>query len=139
MIGMDLGTFALIIVMIFAVAALGILIASMLASRRADEVLEELRRENEALSRKLREQEECCRQEIEKIRRHYEQLLREASIKSTVMAALYSAWKDGKLRDCYAQDGEVRILADGTMICELPEKEKSYAISVGEEHGSGYE
>ena len=91
----------------------------------------QLRERIRQLEEKLREKEREHREEVEHLRRHYEELLKEAAIKNTVMSALYHAWQRGELRKCYRDGGEVRILADGTVLCELPKKEKSYAIATG--------
>jgi len=86
---------------------------------RGNPEAERLRREVERLEREREEQ-----------RRYYERLLRDTAMRNTIALALYEAWKNGKLRECYMEGGEVRVLADGTVICELPEKEKSYAMEV---------
>ena len=88
---------------------------------RGNPEVERLKREIERLER-----------EREKQRQYYERLLRDTTIRNTIALAVYEAWKTGKLKECYMKGGEVRVLADGTVICELPEKEKSYAIGVKE-------
>ena len=48
------------------------------------------------------------------------------------MASLYSAWKNGDLGKCYKDGGDVKILADGTLLCSKERLEESYAIQVEE-------
>lgn len=81
----------------------------------------ELERENAQLRKRLKD-------EIEDLRNHYEQLLRDAAIKNALMTALYNAWRRGELRKCYAKGGDVRILADGTILCSRERLEESYTI-----------
>jgi len=88
-------------------------------------------KEKELLKQRIKELEE----QIELQRKHYELLLKDAAVKNTVMVSLYNAWRNGELRKCYSKGGEIRVLFDGTIICEMPDKEKSYAIR-GEENGA---
>jgi len=110
---------------IFTVAVLASLIPS---KSKCEEKTQELNRRIEELKEKLKEVEE----DKERIRQHYEMLLKEAAIKNTIMIALYNAWKDGKLKECYSGGGEVRILADGTLLCHKEKIEESYTIGVEE-------
>ncbi len=59
---------------------------------------------------------------LEKQRRHYELLLKDAAVKNSMMRGLWNAFRQGKLRDCYSDGGEIRVLADGYVICEKQEK-----------------
>jgi len=97
------------------------LVPAVLSSARRGGEVERLRREIELLER-----------ERERLRQHYESLLRDAVVRNEIALALYDAWRSGRLRECYAGGGDVRVLADGTVVCELPERERSYAIPRGE-------
>jgi len=83
----------------------------------------------EELKQELNEAKEA----LDKQRQHYETLLKDAAVKNAVMIALYNAWKKGELKKCYSEGGEVRILADGTLLCHKNEIEESYTIEVEEE------
>jgi len=83
----------------------------------------------EELKEKVKEAEEA----LAKQRQYYETLLKDAAVKNTMMVALYNAWKKGELKKCYSEGGEVRILADGTLLCHKKEIEESYTIEVEEE------
>ena len=85
------------------------------------EELERCRRELDAIKKEMAERERA-------IREHYEQLLRDASIRNSMMVALWNAYRSGELARCYKSGGTVRVLADGTVICE--KGEESYAIGV---------
>ncbi|BEP17064.1 hypothetical protein PYJP_04160 [Pyrofollis japonicus] len=120
--------------LIFLVWVFIILVLRDLFSRGREEKLRQRIRElEEELARTRRE----AREEVEQVRQHYETLLKEAAIRNTIMASLYNAWRSGELKKCYGNKGELRVLADGTVICELPEKEKSYAIPVDNEQEGG--
>lgn len=87
-------------------------------------------REKEELRRRISE----LKDELEKTRKHYEGLLKDSAIKNAMMLGLWNAYVSGKLHECYKQGGKLRILADGTCICEIEEEpEKSYTIVKGEE------
>jgi len=90
---------------------------------------EEMKEKIEELKQARKDAEEA----LTKQRQYYETLLKEAAVKNTVMIALYNAWKGGKLRECYSSGGEVKILADGTLLCQKEKIEDSYAIEVEEE------
>ena len=75
---------------------------------------------------------EELKEQLRETREHYEQLLRDAAVKSEMMRSLWAAWRSGKLAECYTKNGEARVLADGTVLCEMPDKSKSYVISVEE-------
>ena len=91
--------------------------------------LKELQAENKELRKRLRD-------EADRITKHYELLLKDAAIKNALMTALYDAWNSGKLKECYSGGGEVRILADGTLICSKAKLEESYTIE-GKKEGEG--
>ena len=116
--------------MISIIAFIWITIAILVKVSRMPGRIEALEKEKRELERRIEELRREHREEIERMRKHYEILLRDAAIKNTMMVALYNAWRSGLLKKCYSDGGELRVLSDGTCICELPEKEKSYAISV---------
>jgi len=90
---------------------------------------EEMKEKIEELKERVKEAEEA----LAKQRQYYETLLKEAAVKNTVMIALYNAWKKGELKECYESGGEVKILADGTLLCSKEKIENSYTIEVEEE------
>ena len=87
-----------------------------------------LAEENKRLRAKIKQLKREIKETEERLRAHYEQLLKEASIKNTIMIALYEAWKEGKLAQCYRDGGDVKILADGTVLCDMGDPEKSYVV-----------
>ncbi len=117
---MSFVTDLLLLSALFALWFVIIFIAKVAFSNPSREV-EALKRENEELRKRLRE-------EVESVRQHYEKLLRDVALRNTIALALYNAWLHGKLGKCYREGGEIRVLADGTIICEMVDK--SYAIEV---------
>ncbi|RLG75699.1 MAG: hypothetical protein DRO12_05175 [Thermoprotei archaeon] len=110
-------------------AALWVSIIYMLRSmlsRSREEEIEKLRRENRELKHMLKETEE-------RLKLHYEQLLKEAAIKNVMMRGLWEAYRSGEISRCYKDGGEVKVLADGTVICFKAKEEESYSIEGKEE------
>ena len=89
-------------------------------------------RENEKLRKELKE-------ETERLRQYYETLLRDASIRNAMMVGLWEAYRRGDLEKCYRDAGKVRVLADGTVICDMVNPEESYTLvpDVGGVGGGG--
>lgn len=112
------------ILMLTAIAVAWIAAAALLRSILSRDEVEALKRENRELRNRLKE-------EVESIRRHYEMLLKDAAVKNAIMSALYNAWKSGELKKCYSEGGEVRILADSTVLCSKESIDESYAINIG--------
>jgi len=54
--------------------------------------------------------------QLELQKEHYEQLLKDAAIKNTIMTSLYNAWTSGKLQKAIKEGYEIEILADGTIV-----------------------
>lgn len=75
---------------------------------------------------RIRELKETLKEQRER----YENLLKDAAVKNVVMTSLHNAWRSGELKKCYQENGEVRVLMDGTVLCE--KGEQSYAIEVEE-------
>lgn len=112
------------ILFLTATAALVVAILYMLKamfSRDKDAEIERLRRENRELRRE-------CREEIERLKRHYETLLKDAAIRNVMMRGLWEAYRSGELTRCYEEGGYIKVLADGTVVCYKAEEEESYAI-----------
>ena len=103
--------------------AVWVWIISVIRSNFRDDRIKELKKENMELKRQLRE-------EAERLKQHYEQLLKDAAVRNTVMLALYNAWKNGSLSSCYREGGEPAVLADGTVLCKKARDEESYVIKV---------
>ena len=104
-----------VLVWLAGIATIAVLVA--LAPKRRDPEKERLKERVEELERELREQRE-----------HYERLLRDAAVKNAMMTGLWSAYRSGELHACYREGGRVRVLADGTVLCEGERDEESYAI-----------
>ena len=119
---------------LFALAVVNLLLLAIYLTRRirGSSAVEELKRRKEELEAKLEAIKKEMAEREKAIREHYEQLLRDASIKNSMMVALWNAYKSGELARCYKSGGTVRVLADGTVICE--KGEESYAIG-GERAG----
>ena len=98
-------------------------------------LLNSMRQDNEA--KELRQRIKDLREQLEFEKKRCDELLRDAAIKNAIMTALYAAWRKGELEECYRRGGRFRVLADGTPICELPERDKSYSIRVDEGDGFG--
>lgn len=90
---------------------------------RKNVLLEQLKEENNELRKQMKN-------ECDRLKQYYEQLLKDAAVKNTIMSALYNAWKNGSLSECYKSDGMPTILADGTMLCRKGKDEESYVIRV---------
>lgn len=117
------------ILLLTATAALMVSILYMLKamfSHSKEEELERLRKENRELRREVREREEH-------LKKYYEQLLKEAAIKNVMMRGLWEAYRSGEISRCYKDGGEVKVLADGTVICFKAKEEESYSIEGKEE------
>ena len=90
---------------------------------RKNVLLERLKEENIELKKQLKS-------ECDRLKQYYEQLLKDAAVKNTIMSALYNAWKNGSLSECYKSNGTLTILADGTLMCRKSRDEDSYVIRV---------
>jgi len=88
-----------------------------------EEELRRCREELATLRREVNERETSVRQ-------HYEQLLRDSAIRNSMMVGLWNAYRSGELPRCYEGGGRVRVLADGTVVCERGEE--SYAVRSSE-------
>ena len=62
------------------------------------------------------------REMLEEQRQHYEQLLRDAAVKNEMMRGLWSAFTSGGLEKCYRDGGRPKVLADGAVVCDRPDK-----------------
>ncbi len=97
------------------------------------------RRKLDEYRKRLKELRKEMNEREKKLREHYEKLLRESAIRNSIMVALYNAWKEGKLGKCYRDGGEPTVLADGTLLCRMPEESKSYVIAIEEAEEEGEE
>ena len=61
--------------------------------------------------------------ELEKENSRLRHLLSESSSMNDMLNGLWNAYKNDLLRKCYQDNGSVRVLADGTVICEKIGKE----------------
>jgi len=118
---MDMMDAFLIIVLSFIMTSIMILFISFITriEKPRDEDLEKCRDELSRVRSEINEREES-------IRRYYEHLLRDSAIRNSMMVGLWNAFKNGELSRCYGDGGKVRLLADGTVICE--KGERSYAV-----------
>ena len=91
-----------------------------------DEELRKCREESQRLLASLAEKERALKE-------HYEQLLRDSAIRNSMMVGLWNAYRSGELARCYRAGGSIRVLADGTVVCERGEE--SYAVRSGEPAG----
>ena len=66
-------------------------------------------------------------EEIERIKDHYENMLKDVAIKNVMMKSLYDAWRSGKLQKAIKEGYEVELLADGTII--LTKGEERWSLS----------
>jgi len=104
-------------------ALLTVYLIQRVAGGSSTEELRKCREEVLALRREVSEREESVRQ-------HYEQLLKDAAVRNSMMVGLWNAYRSGELSKCYRLGGEVRILADGVVVCERGEE--SYAVRSSE-------
>jgi len=125
-----LGSLADVVVTTLAVGLVGVALALIVVAvaqrlllSPGEEDLRRCREELATLRREVNERETSVRQ-------HYEQLLRDSAIKNSMMVGLWNAYRSGELSRCYEGGGRVRVLADGTVVCE--KGEESYAVKVGE-------
>ena len=87
-----------------------------------NQVVERLKDENRELRKRLRE-------EVESVKQHYEQLLKDAAVRNLMMSGLWTAYTSGGLQRCFRDNGNPKVLADGTVICD--KGEGSYTITGG--------
>jgi len=112
----------ILLLVLAALAAVDLLLLAAYLANRVGTPIDELRKcreESQRLLASLAEKERALKE-------HYEQLLRDSAIRNSMMVGLWNAYRSGEVVRCYKGGGSIRVLADGTVVCERGEE--SYAV-----------